>query len=320
MRLLPWAVALSLAPAVSGQPRAAPRNPIVRVVTVSQAGLESDGDRLLEETLARLEQSGAFRPDIACLPEVFVDAAPESPPGPITKRLAAWARANSSYVVAGIKTSSGGRIYNSAVLLDRQGALAGRYDKIHPTEGELAKGIHPGDPDPPVFQTDFGTIGVQICFDVNWWDSWKRLKAKGAKMVFFPAAYPAAQQVSALALMNQFFVVSSSRSRLSRVYDITGEVIAASGHFQPWAGAVLPLGKRLFEIDFHTRKARDIQRKYGTKVDIGWRHEDDWFTLASLDPDLTVEDLIAEFGLLPLDDYRIRAQGAIEAAREPRPK
>jgi predicted amidohydrolase len=218
-------------------------------------------------------------------------------------------------VIAGIKTLSGDRTYNSAVLLDRHGEVAGRFDKIHPTEGELRQGITPGTPDPPVFETDFGKIGIQICFDVNWWDEWRRLREKGVRIVFFPAAYPAARQISAIALANEFFVVSSTGSRASRIYDITGRVLATSGEYQQWAGAVLPLGRRLYEIDFHVDKVRRIQRKYGAKVDVEWYHDDDWFTLASLDPDLTVEDLEKEFGLTPLRDYRIRAGKAIDSAR-----
>ncbi|MCW5976978.1 MAG: carbon-nitrogen hydrolase family protein [Bryobacteraceae bacterium] len=299
-----------------GQPASKVRNPLVRVVTISQAGLERNQPDLIERTLERLEQSAAFRPDIATLPEVFAGRDPETVPGPVTKRLAEWARRNSSYVIFGLRTRADGRVYNSAVVLDRDGRVVGRYDKIHPTERELSDGIHPGDPDPPVFQTDFGPIGIQICFDVNWWEGWKRLKEKGARIVFFPAAYPAALHVSALALANQVFVVSSTQSRRSHIYDITGEELAATGRFQEWAGAVLPAGKRLFEVDFHVEKAREIQRKYGQRVEVGWRHDDDWFTLASLDPGLTVEDLIAEFGLTTLDDYRVRAHGAAEAARQ----
>jgi predicted amidohydrolase len=291
-----------------------PRNKIVRVVSVSQADLRP-GPQLMEETLERLERSASFRPDIACLPELFVDGEPETIPGPVTKRLGDWAQRNSSYVIFGIKARAGGRVCNSAVLLDRGGKVAGRYDKIHPTEAELSKGIHPGAVDPPVFETDFGTIGIQICFDVNWWDNWTRLREKGAKIVFFPAAYPAAKQLSAIALMNQFFVVSSTQSRLSRIYDITGGEMATSGRFEPYAAAAIPIGKTLFEIDFHTSKARAIQNKYGSKVEVVWHHEDDWFTLASLAPDLTVQDLIQEFQLTPLNDYRIRAKKAVDAAR-----
>jgi beta-ureidopropionase len=292
------------------------RNPVVRVVTLSTDGLtDQPGEALRNGAMERLEQAAAFQPDIACLPELFARTAAEAIPGPTTARLGEWARRHSSYVIAGIKKRSGERTYNTAVLLDREGRLVGQFDKIHPTEQELSGGVFPGDPEPAVFDTDFGRIGIQICFDVNWWDTWKKLKAKGARIVFFPAAYPAARQISALALMNQFFVVSSAGTRSSRIYDITGEVLAASGTYQQWAGAAIPLGRRLFEIDFHVDKVRRIQQKYGPKVDVRWYHEDDWFTLASLDPDLTVEDLEKEFGLTPLDDYRIRAGKAVEAAR-----
>jgi len=315
-----WTLLASVALIASGTGRAlaagSARNPLVRVVTISQASLDLNRPEVLDHTLERLEQAGAFRPDIACLPEVFVRGQPEPVPGPVTERIAEWARRNSSYAIFGLRTRAGDTVYNSAVLVDRKGKVASRYDKIYPTEGELADGVHPGDPDPPVFQTDFGTIGIQICFDVNWWDTWKRLKDKGAKIVFFPAAYPAALHLSALALTNQFFVVSSTQSRFSRIYDITGEVLAATGYHQQWAGAVIPVGKRLFEIDFHVQKAREIQRKYGARVEVAWRHDDDWFTLASVDPELTVDDLIAEFGLTPLNDYRIRAAKAVAEARQ----
>lgn len=291
------------------------RNRIVRVVTISQDQLPKTDANLIEATIKRLDEAATFAPDIACLPELFTRGLAESVPGPVTLRLARWAREHSSYLIFGLKTRTGDRIYNSAILLDRQGRIVGQFNKIHPTEGELKEGTHPGDTDPPVFETDFGRIGIQICFDVNWWDGWKRLKEKGARIVFFPAAYPAARQLSALALMNQCYVVSSTNAHSSRIYNITGEVLAVSGKYQQWAGAAIPVGKRLFEVDYHAAKAREIQRKYGSRIELAWYHEDDWFTLASLDPSLTVEDLMAEFGLTPLDDYRIRAGKAVEAAR-----
>ncbi len=293
-----------------------PRNSVVRVVTISQDELRGRPDReILEGTMARLDQAASFQPAIACLPELAVRGPAEPVPGAATERFAAWARNHSCYVLFGLKTLVGGKTYNSAVLLDRAGSIAGKYDKMHPTENELAGGIVPGDTEVPVFQTDFGTIGIQICFDVNWWDNWKRLKAKGAKIIFFPSAYPSARQIGALALMTQCFVVSSPQRGAGSIYDISGAVLASSGHYQHWAAAVLPLGKRLFEIDFHVEKMRRIETKYGSRVQITWLHDDDWVTLASLDRDLTVEDLITEFGLTPLDDYRIRADKAVREAR-----
>ena len=79
----------------------------------------------------------------------------------------------------------GERTFNSAVLINRSGELAGRYDKIRPTEAELEKSICPGGLDPPVFQTDFGAIGIQICFDVNWRSQWRRLRERVRKSSSF---------------------------------------------------------------------------------------------------------------------------------------
>jgi len=288
---------------------------MVRVVTVSQDQLGRRDNDLVEATLKRLNEAASFRPDIALLPELFPRGDAETVPGPITGRLAKWARENSSYIIFGMKTRIGKRIYNSAILLDRQGRVSGQYHKIHPTEGELQEGTHPGDSDPPVFETDFGLIGIQICFDVNWWDYWRSLRQKGAKIVFYPSAFPAARQLPALAVMNHCFVVSATNSRPSRIYDVTGDVLATTGPLQQWAGAAIPIGKRIFEVDFHAAKVRELQRKYGARVQVVWLNDDDWFTLASLDPQLTVEDLIEEFGLTPLDAYRVRAAKAADAAR-----
>jgi beta-ureidopropionase len=314
--LLPAAcAALLLTVSSPAQDRRPARNHLVRVVTVGTERLNpSPKGGLLQAAIERLDEAAAFQPDIVCLPELFARSEAEPVPGPVTTRLGEWARNHSSYVIAGVKTLVNGRVYNSAVLLDRRGRLVGQFDKIHPTEPELEQGTTPGRPDPPVFETDFGVIGIQICFDVNWWENWKRLKEKGARIVFFPAAYPAALQLSALALTNEFFVVSSAGSRASRIYDITGRVLAESGYYRQWAGAVLPLGRRLYEIDFHVQKVRKIEQKYGPKVAVDWYHDDSWFTLASLDRDLTVEDIEKEFGLTPLRDYRVRAAKAIEAA------
>ena len=244
----------------------------------------------------------------ACLPETFTEGEPETLPGATSERISAWARDHRCYVVFSIKVAPRVRTFNSAVLIGRQGEIVGRYDKIRPTEEEIASGICPGATDPPVFETDFGKIGIQICFDANWHEQWRKLKEKGAQIVFFPSAYPATRQLRTHAWVNQYFVVSSTKDRSSSIYDIAGDEITTTGKFQPWTGAELPIGARLFEIDFHVKKMRAIAAKYGPKVHIVWYHDDDVVTLTSLDPDLTVDDLITEFGLTPHSAYHQRCQ------------
>jgi beta-ureidopropionase len=313
---LGWLLSLIAVGLAEDVAKAEQRNHLVRVVTVSQDGLKEEaGKPLLDATLVILDRAASFRPDIVCLPETFTRGAPEPVPGPTTDRLAQWARKHSCYVICPIATQVGERVFNSAVLLDREGAIAGRYDKIRPTEGELQRNVCPGTPEPPIFETDFGPIGVQICFDVNWHDQWRRLKDKGAKIIFFPSAYPAARQLKSHAWLNQCFVVSATQSRAASIYDITGDVLETTGKYRRWAAAVLPLGRRLFEIDYHVGKMRRIQQKYGDKVRVEWYHDDDLVTLASLDPQLTVDDLIEEFDLTPHTEYIQRAQQAQDERR-----
>jgi predicted amidohydrolase len=291
------------------------KNRAVQVATVSQDYLlEPQQKGMLGDTLDRLEASACCQPDIVCLPEVFTGSEPETVPGPMTERLSQWAKAKSAYVVCPMMTLVGRQKHNSAVIIDRAGTIIGQYHKTHPTEGELDSGIAPGS-SAPVFETDFGKIGIQICFDVNWHEVWHSLKAKGAEIVFFPAAFPAHRMLSTLAWLNEYYVVSSTRTRPSRIYDISGEVMAASGMFQPWAQATLHLSKRLFEIDYHTSKMKQLQQRYGRRVLVQWCHDDDRFTLASLDPELSVEQLIEEFELVPLREYLVRAGRVIDTAR-----
>lgn len=288
-----------------------------RVVTICQERLpgESDAQRL-DFMLERMTFASPRRPDLVCLPECFLSE-PETPDGTgvALKKLGAWAKEHRAYVIAAIYTLEGGKKFNSAVLVDRDGKPVGRYDKIHPTEGELDKGIAPGACEPTVFETDFGRIGCQICFDVNWPEGWAQLKSSGAEIIFWPSAYPASRRLHAFAWQYQVYVASATRSGPSQIVDISGDVLGKSGARSQWAEAVVHLDKRLFEIDYHIPKARAIEAKYGPRIELKWFHEEDWFTLASLDPELSVDDLIEEFELLPLSRYLPRAEAAQRAAR-----
>jgi predicted amidohydrolase len=315
---------LGLAAVASAEPMGADekrpnlaRHSLVRVVTVSQDAMQAPpGKAMLEATLGRLNEAAVFRPDIACLPELFTRGEPEPVPGPTTDRLGQWAKEHGSHLVCPIRTRSGEAVFNSAVLIGRRGEILGQYHKIRPTENELKERTCPGPLDPPVLETDFGKIGIQICFDVNWHAQWAALKQKDARIIFFPSAFPAARQLAHHAWMNQCYIVSATMTRAASIYDVTGDRLASSGKYRPWAGAVLPLDKRVFEIDFHTGKMRQIEKKYGAKVEVAWYHDDDLVTLASLDPNLPLEAIIKEYELTPHTGYIQRAQQAQDGARK----
>jgi len=63
-------------------------------------------------------------------------------------------------------------------------------------------------------------------------------------------------------------------------------------------------------------KVRKLQQKYGGRALVQWCHDESWFTLASQDPSLSVEELMEEFGLVPLRTYLARCEKALDDARE----
>ena len=79
------------------------------------------------------------------------------------------ARAHHTYLVIPSVITAGGKYYNSAVLLDRQGAMLGRYDKAHPVPDEPPAETFEGGLTPGIVSrcstATSGGLGLQICFD-----------------------------------------------------------------------------------------------------------------------------------------------------------
>jgi predicted amidohydrolase len=301
-----------------------PREVWVASIDLKDLYPETSVERRVERTLERMENLVAFHPDIVCLPETFntswvrtgkpLAEVAEEVPGPLVKRIGEYAKANGCYVICPIPTKSQGKIYNSAVLLNRTGAVGGVFHKVHPTEGEMNDGVWPGPLEPPVWQTDFGKIGVQICYDANWFPSWRALKAAGAEIVFFPSQFPGGRILTTHAWMNQFYIVSSTGED-ARVIDISGDDLASSGPFERWVAAPINLEKALVHIWPEVQKFADIRKKYGRRVRIKIWHPENWATIESVDPEIKIAGLLQEFGLPTYEQHISKADGAQKAKR-----
>ena len=77
--------------------------------------------------------------------------------------------------------------HNTALLVDRKGNIAGRYIKTHQALVEYERGMVPGG-EYPVFDTDFGRIGMLICWDAYFPEPAKAMANKGAEILFVSTA------------------------------------------------------------------------------------------------------------------------------------
>ncbi len=178
---------------ISIRPTATPPPRKVKVGTVYLRPKSSTPEKNLDLFCAQIAEAGRLGLDIVCLGEAIttvgtqrtVADVAEAVPGPSTERLGAAARAARCWVVAAITEREGDRIYNTAVLLDREGRMAGKYRKIHLPREEWRQGITPG-AEYPVFRTDFGTIAIQICYDWFFPEAAEIFGLQGAEILFAP--------------------------------------------------------------------------------------------------------------------------------------
>lgn len=106
------------------------------------------------------------------------------PDGVYFQRLAKLADRLNIYLVAGLLEADGEKRFNTAVLIDPQGKLLGRYRKQR--LGHEHERNTPGT-ESPVFVTPFGKIGVMICADRRDPDLVKRLSDAGADFLLCPS-------------------------------------------------------------------------------------------------------------------------------------
>lgn len=240
----------------------------VTIATVNMRPRDSSGPHENLEIFGRMvAKAGAAKADIVCLPEGitlvgtaqnYVEAA-EPVPGPTTRFLGELARKHNLYIVAGILEKEGETVYNTAVLVNRQGELQGRYRKASLPREEIEGGITPGE-EFPVFETDFGRIGMMICWDVHFQEPARRLAAKGAEVIMLPIWGGLEVLFPARAVENQVFLVTSSYDARTGIWDKEGTMLAEAAEEGTVAVATVDLAKVIYWEwlgDFRARIPRE---------------------------------------------------------------
>jgi predicted amidohydrolase len=295
----------------------------VSVATVDLKGLWPDKTResRIKRILERMQDVAGYKPDLVCLPELvdtsWVDepfvlsdiAEDEKNPGPVTGRMAEFARKNSCYVACPVYTKKEGNFYNSCLLIDRQGNIAGVYNKMHPVKDEIITGkagkdkigVLPGALNQPVIETDFGNVGIQICYDANWQDGWENFRKQGAEIILFSSQFPGGRMLNYFAWRYGCYIISSTGSD-ARIVDMSGNDIHSSSTFVRFAWAEINLEKLNADTWPTNERLPDLFNKYGDRLQIKVWDNTGVITIESMDPNLKVRDVVKEFDILTVEE------------------
>jgi N-carbamoylputrescine amidase len=174
------------------------------LVGLVQMSCGPDPEANLEKAAERVRDAARLGADVICLPELFqaqyfcqredialFDLA-EPIPGPGTERLGAVAREENVVVVASLfERRAPGLYHNTAVVLEKDGSIAGLYRKMHIPDDPLYYEkfyFTPGDLGFRAFDTSAGRIGTLVCWD-QWYPEGARITAlQGANVLFYPTA------------------------------------------------------------------------------------------------------------------------------------
>jgi len=117
-------------------------------------------------------------------PQRFAAVAQDVKTSPYIQRLRELAAKFKVYILFGFTEKSDSKFYDSAIMVDRTGATVGIFHKTMLQTHDLR--FSPGQ-DLPVFDTEWGKMGILICADRRWPESARVERLKGARITLIPS-------------------------------------------------------------------------------------------------------------------------------------
>jgi predicted amidohydrolase len=247
------------------------------------------------EALTRAQYPGK-RLDLAVLMEWFI-----SRPGKtldqmavryaeVSERIASSARRHGCYMVVPMVLREEGepaRYSNASCLFDRQGRLLGIYRKVHPTMDNEETSITPGR-EFPVFDCDFGRLGIQVCYDVMFPDGWQALAKKGAELVAFPSETSVTSGPAMYALQHRFYIVSAVPKYHAAVYNPVGMIEAEATD----EGVMVHQIDLAYAVAGPADQGVGLKAKFGDKLGMNYYQGENVGIFWSNDPAMTIGQML----------------------------
>ncbi len=250
----------------------------LRVACVQMEPRVGENEFNLALTCDRIEQAAEQGAGLIVLPELANSGyvfrtraeafagAEQVPDGPGVQAWCDLAARRGVYIAAGIAERDGGRLFNSAVLIGPEGFI-GTFRKAH-LWNEENLWFEPGDSGFPVFDTPIGRIGLAICYDGWFPETFRILALQGADIVCVPTNWvpipgqrdnqpPMATILAqAAAHSNSLFIACANRVGTERGQPFIGKSVIVSYTGWPVVGPGSADQSEILTADVDLGKAR----------------------------------------------------------------
>jgi predicted amidohydrolase len=284
---------------------------------------------ILDQMAAQAKTTYGRGLDLAILPEAAVtgeagdDAVAHSVPfeGEVKDAFTQKAREHSCYIVVPsylLDSKQKKLCSNAAVLVGRKGEVLGTYRKTHLVvsleRGTMEGGATCGDA-LPVFDCDFGKLGIQICYDMEFGEGWAELARRGAELIAWPTQSPQTSQPAFRAKDHRCYIVSSTWRHNASIFEPTGKIAAQITPPQRILVHELDLSYALLPWSSKLRNGESLRKAYGDKVGFHYYEDEDRGIFWSNDPKLTIGEMVRSIGVLELEEEMARVKDFYRKAR-----
>jgi hypothetical protein len=218
-------------------------------------------------------------------------------------------------VICPIREQAAGKQYNTAVLIDRKGKVAGYYRKVFVFWGE---GLHVSTEGVKAFDTDFGKISILTCFDLNFAELWRQCDALDVDIVFWPSAYGGGSPLNAYAILYHYYIVPVG---VGNIIDITGKTFENIEKPNPKQFiATLDLDRAFAHYDFNRQKVEKMLAEHEGEIKVERELSDEdlapWWLFKAVKPGVSVRGLLKKYEIETLRQYQHRSRKQINEARK----
>jgi len=257
---------------------------MIKVASIQMDCVLGEKEQNLTKALALIHEACDKGAALVVLPELFSTGynikdrdvvLAEAIPGETTRWMENIAKERRVHICAAIleHAEAKGIVYDTAVMVS-PGGLKERYRKVFLWDAERTRFKHGYSF--PVADTELGTIGMQICYEVGWPESARILTMKGAEILVYPSAFNKQRYyvwdiaTRSRALENGVFLIASNRSGTenemefaahSRIINPRGEIVAEATQMDEVLVSTIELG-----LVARQRRAVPYLRDYETAI------------------------------------------------------